>query len=121
MKFLIDMPISPSLGVWLTEQGHEVIHASQIGMASAIDTDILELAQREGRIIITADLDFPRLVAIAGDNCPAMVLFRGGNYNEQEIKRRIEHVLSVIPPQEIEQSIIVVDKIRIRRRRLPIK
>lgn len=121
MKFLVDMPISPSLVVWLSKQGHEAIHVSQIGMASADDTDILELAQRENKIIITADLDFPRLVAIAGDNSPAIVLFRGGNYNGQEIKRLMERVLVSLSPQEIEQSIVVVDKSRIRKTRLPIK
>lgn len=121
MKFLIDMPVSPSLGVWLTKQGHEAMHVSQIGMASADDTDILELAQRESRIIITADLDFPRLIVIAGDKSPAIVLFRGGNYNEEEMKKLMERVLSTISPQEMEQSIVVVDKTRIRKIRLPIK
>lgn len=61
MKFLIDMPISPTLVNWLSERGHEAAHAQDIGLATANDSVILTRAQTEKRIVITADLDFARL------------------------------------------------------------
>jgi predicted nuclease of predicted toxin-antitoxin system len=42
------------------------------------------LAAATGRVIITADLDFPRLLAVLGSTSPGLILLRGGNYTEAE-------------------------------------
>ena len=39
MRFLIDMALSPQLGVWLAAQGHDVVHASQLSLSQAPDTE----------------------------------------------------------------------------------
>ena len=59
MRFLIDMPLSPDLAVWLRSRGHEAVHATELGLAEASDSEIVALAKRETRTIITADLDYP--------------------------------------------------------------
>lgn len=35
MKFLIDMPLSPALAVWLVRQGHDAVHALEVGLSRA--------------------------------------------------------------------------------------
>jgi predicted nuclease of predicted toxin-antitoxin system len=47
MKFLLDMPVSPSLLNVLKAKGHEGVHAHQIGKDQASDTELLVLARRE--------------------------------------------------------------------------
>jgi len=121
MKFLIDMPLSPALAPWLSHQGHDAVHAVQVGLNQAPDDVILKRARSEQRIIITADLDFPRLLALAQVESPGLILFRGGNYNEQEAVERLTRVLAIIPNAELINSIVVIEKGRIRRRRLPIQ
>ncbi len=59
MKVLLDMPVSALLLEVLEAHGHEGVHAHQIGKDRATDTELLEMARREGRIVITADQDFP--------------------------------------------------------------
>ena len=120
MKFLLDMPVSMHLCQWLRTQDHEATHVSQIGMASASDIDIIKLAKEQRSIIITADLDFSRLIALAGESSPALILFWGGNYKETELKALLDHTLRVISEQDLEKSIVVVDKTRIRKITLPI-
>jgi predicted nuclease of predicted toxin-antitoxin system len=41
LKFLIDMPLSPSLATWLSQQGHDAVHATDLGLHTAADTDII--------------------------------------------------------------------------------
>ena len=65
----------------LQAYGHEGVHAYQIGKDRAPDSELLEMARRESRIIITADLDFPRLLALSMAEGPGLILFRGGNYS----------------------------------------
>jgi predicted nuclease of predicted toxin-antitoxin system len=114
------MPLSPDLAVWLTQQGHDAEHVSQIGLAMAADGEILELAYEKHCVILTADLDYPRLLALAQSDGPGLLLFRGGNYSEKESLSRLEHVFETIGVEELPNSIIVIEKDRIRRRRLPI-
>jgi len=59
------MPLSPELARWLRTSGHDAQHASQRSLDRAADSDIISVAARELRIVITADLDFPRLLAMA--------------------------------------------------------
>ena len=120
MKFLIDMPLSPELAIWLVRQGHDAVHALERGLGRASDEVILEHARCEQRVVITADLDHPRLLALAQATGPGLILFRGGNYSEQETVNRLGRSLEVIPNEELPNSIVVIERSRIRRRRLPL-
>jgi predicted nuclease of predicted toxin-antitoxin system len=114
------MPLSPTLAQWLQSQGHDAVHASAIGLDRAADTDIITQAINERRIVITADLDYPRLLALAGATGPSLILFRGGAWSEAEVRARMQQLLAGMRESELERSIVVVDRQRLRRRRLPI-
>ena len=120
MQFLIDMPLSPALARWLVEEGHDAVHASALGMSCASDCDIIERANREHRIIITADLDYPRLLALAEASSPSLILFRGGAWSESDVIERTGQVLPVAASLGPAGFILVVDRDRVRLRRLPI-
>ena len=120
MKFLLDMPVSHLLLDVLHAYGHEGVHAHQIGKDRAPDSELLNIARREGRIIITADLDFPKLLALSLSEGPGIILFRGGNYSDVEMCGLLEKVLKRVPAEVMENSICVVDKKRIRITRLPL-
>ena len=120
MRFLIDMPISPLLVELLEAEGHSAIHAAHIGLAQASDEEIIAQARKESRTIVTADLDYARLLALVGSSSPGIVLFRGGNYSEKEMLGLMKRVLSTMPSDQLLDSVVVVDKKSIRRRRLPI-
>jgi predicted nuclease of predicted toxin-antitoxin system len=121
MKFLIDMPLSPELARWLGAQGHDAVHANDIAMHQSPDSELLRFAANDGRVIITADLDFPRLLAGLGATGPGLILLRGGNYSEAESLECLRRVLKSVPLAELPESIIVIDRERIRRRRLPVQ
>jgi predicted nuclease of predicted toxin-antitoxin system len=79
MRFLVDMPVSPSLLQLLRARGHEGVHAHEIGHGRASDSDLMALARREDRVVVTADLHFPRLLGVKAEHfLPYRVgLFRG--------------------------------------------
>lgn len=120
MKALLDMPVSPVLHEVLERFGHTSVHASEIGQGEAADTTLLELARVEGRVVITADLDFPRLLALSLAAGPGVILFRGGNYSDQEMCELLEKVLRLVAPEVMERSICVVDHRRVRVTPLPL-
>ena len=120
MRFLVDMPLSTSLAQWLVTLGHDAVHASTIGLARAADTEIVARAAADGRIVITADLDYPRLLALSATDRPAVILFRSGDWSESQVIERLRTALAIIPEIELSTSLIVIEKTRIRRRALPL-
>jgi len=42
MRFLIDMPLTPSLSTFLRELGHDAVHVADIGEANAADSTLLQ-------------------------------------------------------------------------------
>ena len=120
MKFLIDMPLSPAIATWLVDQGHDAVHAANVGLHRASDSEIVARGKQEARTVVTADLDYPRLLAIARASEPSLILFRNGDWTEAEIRKRLGDLLATLTESDITRSIIVVDRDRVRRRRLPI-
>lgn len=82
MKFFVDMPLSPTLAQWLHREGHDAVHAVDLNMGRSPDSDVIERSLAEGRTVITADLDYPRLLAVTGATGPSLMLFRGGDWSE---------------------------------------
>jgi predicted nuclease of predicted toxin-antitoxin system len=115
------MPLSPAIAGWLRQQNHDAVHATESGLAFASDDVILERARREHRVVVTADLDYPRLLAHSKAEAPGLVLFRGGNYSERESFERLKRTFEMIAPEELPHLIVVIEKKRIRRTRLPLK
>jgi len=120
VRFLVDMPLSPALAAWLREEGYDAVHALELGLQHAPDVEIMALAQHESRTIVTADLDYPRLLALARTAEPSLILFRDGNWSEADVVKRLREVLQALSDDDVAQSIIVIDRDRVRRRRLPI-
>jgi predicted nuclease of predicted toxin-antitoxin system len=120
VKFLVDMPLSPDLACWLRGEGHDAVHAGDLSLHRSPDEMILAVAKDQNRVVITADLDFPRLLATIGAAGPGLILLRGGNYTESQSVECVRRVLMSIAQDELLQSIVVVDRDRVRRRWLPI-
>lgn len=114
------MPLSPTLAAWLRDQGHDAVHATELGLDRAPDGDIVTRAEQDGRTIITADLDYPRLLALAGTIDPSLILFRDGDWTEADVIARLREILRSLSESDIARSIVVVERDRVRRRRLPI-
>jgi predicted nuclease of predicted toxin-antitoxin system len=92
VKFLVDMPLPPALARWLTAQGHDAVHASALGLGRSTDTEILTRARQDARTVITADLDCPRLLALAGAEGRSLILFRGGDRSEPDVIARMQQI-----------------------------
>lgn len=120
MKFLLDMPVSSALLDILEAHGHEGVHAHQIGRGRASDAELPDIARRENRVIITADLDFARLLALSMAEGPGLILFRGGNYSDREMCDLLAGVLGRVPSELLDRSICVVDTKHVRVTALPL-
>lgn len=76
MRFLADQGISPLIVSALVQAGHDAVHVRTLHMSRAVDSDIVERAVADDRIIVTEDTDFGGLVVPTGRTRPSIVLFR---------------------------------------------
>lgn len=61
MRFIVDECTGPTVLNWLAEQGHDVCSVS-LHSPGWMDTQVLDKANEEKRIIITNDRDFGELI-----------------------------------------------------------
>jgi len=76
MRFLIDNNLSPLLAEGLKAAGHDVVHVRDLAMQAAPDLVVLERAQAEERVLVSADTDFGGLLARSHATSPSVLLIR---------------------------------------------
>jgi len=62
---------------YLRSAGHDAIHWASIGKASTPDQEICDFARLNDYILLTNDLDFPRILAHTKEGKPSVILLRG--------------------------------------------
>jgi predicted nuclease of predicted toxin-antitoxin system len=60
----------------LRAANHDAVHLRDEGLIRLPDPDIVRKALAEGRIVLTFDLDFGDILAIARGEAPSVVIFR---------------------------------------------
>ncbi len=121
MRFLIDMALSPGMAEFLEGLGHDAVHARDLNMSRATDAEIAERARDEERVVVTADLDFPQLLALSGAGSPGVILFRGGTYSVVETNVLIQKLLQSEYADDLNTAITVLDHTSVRLTKLPIE
>ena len=120
MQFLADMGVSQGIVDWLRTEGHDAVHLREQGLHRLPDADIFAKAIAENRIVLTFDLDFGEILALAGANVVSVILFRLNNTRTDFVQERLSAVLAADRTALERGAIIVVEDGRHRVRDLPI-
>lgn len=121
MKFLVDNALSPNLAVGLRAAGHDVVHLRDIGLASASDADVFQVALDDDRVIVSEDTDFGTLLALQDTTKPSVVLFRG--VQDRSAANLLSLLLANLPAiaGDLDAgAVVAIENARVRVRRLPL-
>jgi predicted nuclease of predicted toxin-antitoxin system len=120
VRFLADVGVSLGLVRWLRGQGHDAVHLRDEGLHRLSDGEIFQKAASEGRVILTFDLDFGEIVALADSAQPSVIVFRLRNTRTAHVIERLSEALRSSANAVDLGAVVVVEESRHRIRRLPI-
>jgi predicted nuclease of predicted toxin-antitoxin system len=121
VRFLIDECLPPSIARLLRAAGHHCAHVYELGLGGQPDEQIMALADRENRILISADTDFGELLANAPVLAPSVILLRRADKRAESLAAVILANLDQVADDLDAGALIVISETRIRTRRLPMK
>jgi predicted nuclease of predicted toxin-antitoxin system len=87
-KLLIDENLSPNVAVTLRAEGVDAVHVRDRGMNGASDAQVLDLAFREDRILVTSNVDdFVKLVRARELHAGLVLLEESGLTRQEQLQR----------------------------------
>lgn len=117
-KFLLDENIPISTLELFRNKGHDVIHIKIQGLAGLPDDNVMEIANREGRMIVTRDVGFGNLLDYPINTHHGIIVLRlPDTYTAKEINEVLEEFISDVSIVEIEKALVVIDPSRYRIRK----
>ncbi len=95
MKFLVDAQLPRNVCKWLSELGHDASHTLDLPLKNKTpDIQIIDIAEREGRVVVTKDHDFVQSYLIFGK--PKLLLISTGNISNLELEKIFKSNLQMI-------------------------
>jgi predicted nuclease of predicted toxin-antitoxin system len=117
MRLLLDQDVYALTARFLTELGHDVVTAADIGGSQAADVDLLRTAHNQGRVFVTRDKDFGGLVFV-GDFGAGVVFLRLTPSYIHIVHQELARVLALYSENQLKEAFVVVEAGRHRFRKL---
>lgn len=115
MKFPIDECVAKASAIRLRMLGHDVVRIGT-DVRIADDVDVLALATKEQRILITHDQDFGEIVFLKRLRSPyGIVLFRYEPAHPEEVAKRMQ-TITASGLYEFADHLTAVDESKVRQR-----
>jgi predicted nuclease of predicted toxin-antitoxin system len=96
MKFLVDAQLPRRLARELSAFGHDVVHTLDLPSANRTqDKDIVALAVRESRIVVTKDNDFVISFVLRREP-PKLLLISTGNMSNENLSKLLASNLTAL-------------------------
>ena len=115
MNFLTDENIYKPIITHLRELGHDVLDIKKLKLFGISADEILKIALKENRILITLDTDFAD-IRFLPTSCHGVIVLRFKSTPISKIIVIIEQFLKQVKPDDIKNSLVILeeDKFRIR-------
>jgi predicted nuclease of predicted toxin-antitoxin system len=102
---------------FLKEKGYDILHITDVGLASIPDQEVIEFSIEEDRVIITFDSDFGELIFKLDYKPKGVIYFRWKSFRPSEPGQYIDEVIEegII---DFEGFVTVIDRDKVRQRKI---
>jgi len=119
MKLKLDENLSRHLKPVLIGLGHDVLTAADESLLSRPDVEVAACAAREGRILLSLDIEFADLRKYPPGSHPGIVLFRPAFLGPLSVNRFVERFVRSMDLSALSGCVAIVEPQGIRVRHPP--
>jgi len=116
MKLKLDENLSRHLKPILNNLGHNTLTVADEDLLSRPDTEIAAMSAKEGRILLTLDVEFADLRKYPPGTHPGIILFRPSSFSPLAVNKFIVGFVRLKDLKKFESCVAIVEPKRIRIR-----
>ena len=115
-RFLLDANLSPETGAFLRATfGFDVVDLLTLGLSHTTDREVVAMAKREARVVITFDLDFGKIYHQSERGQVGAIVLRLEDQTVESVNRVLGRFFAgVAATVALDRSLVVVDETRVR-------
>ena len=115
LKFLVDVGVGEKVEDFLYKNGYDILSVRKLNPRMS-DSEIINIAAKDNRIVITMDKDFGELIYDSGLIHKGILLLRTENCSGDKKAKILSEIL-INYSSELEENFCVFSKDRLRIRR----
>ena len=114
MKFKIDENLPVEMADMLKSASHDAVSVTDQGMKGVNDGTVIDVCSKEGRILISLDLDFADISAYPPEQYAGIMVIRVGIQDKYHIIDTFRQVIPLIGHETINQRLWIIEEGRVR-------
>jgi predicted nuclease of predicted toxin-antitoxin system len=120
IRILLDQGLPRSTASNLQGEKWDILHVGDIGLSKAQDTELIEYARENGRVIITLDSDFHAFIAVTNAESPSVIRIRIEGLKGPDMALLIRQIWPKIEFYVNQGAMVTVTEKSIRIHKLPL-
>ena len=116
MKFKLDEHLPVEAADRLRKVGFDAATVLEQALGGCPDKDLAEICKREGRALVTLDLDFANILAYPPGNYPGIIVLRLDRQDRTEVIRALERLIPILGHESLAGHQWIVDERQVRIR-----
>ncbi|PSG96343.1 hypothetical protein BRD56_10940 [Thermoplasmatales archaeon SW_10_69_26] len=118
LRILVDQNVPLSIARWLgkTKPEWDVEHTSELGLGGASDEEVYARAQETESVILTFDEDFADQRSFPVSEHHGVIRLRVWPTTPEETKHALQRLFDEVPEADLDGSLVVVGRTKIRIR-----
>lgn len=117
MRLLLDQNLRIQTKEFLRQLGYDVVDTRNLGLSRATDREIVEVAIKEGRIIVTYNSDFGDIRDFPPGSYPGVIRLRVHPQTDEVLHPRLAEFLGSVEPEQLQGALVILDNVKARIRR----
>ena len=114
--FKIDENLPVEVAVLLRERGYDAVTVGDQRLSGRPDPSLVEICDREGRAIISLDLDFSSILKYPPERHRGLIVMRPGRQDKPHVLAVFAQVLDLLDREPVDGRLWTVDETGIRVR-----
>ena len=114
LRFKLDENLPEVASIILREAGFDAVTVLSEGLGGSPDSTLADVCQKEGRALVTLDLDFSDITTYPPEEYPGFIVLRIHNHSISQVSAIMGKVVALLKKERLAGAIWSVDERRVR-------